>query len=167
MTPSQLFFCVLLYCVCTSSVLVLCLHCPAFCHFCLLLTTNIHGPGCIFFRSLYFVLLCPDCHGFAFCPYCTTHTTQTSMTPAGFKPAIPARDRLQTLALDRSATGIGKNRTRDLPAGGTVRQQPRHHVPTVPLVQLTCLTTVNCCVRLFERTRTYSGLYSARNDVIS
>jgi hypothetical protein len=29
------------------------------------------------------------------------------MPPAGFKPAIPAGDRPQTLALDRSATGIG------------------------------------------------------------
>ena len=29
------------------------------------------------------------------------------MPPAGFEPAIPARERLQTNALDRSATGIG------------------------------------------------------------
>ena len=29
------------------------------------------------------------------------------MPPAGFKPAIPAGERLQTHALDRSATGIG------------------------------------------------------------
>ena len=28
------------------------------------------------------------------------------MPPAGFEPAIPAGERLQTLALDRSATGI-------------------------------------------------------------
>ena len=35
------------------------------------------------------------------------HTTQTSMPPAGFEPAIPAGERLQTHALDRSATGIG------------------------------------------------------------
>ena len=33
------------------------------------------------------------------------HTIQTSMLPAGFKPAIPSSDRPQTLALDRSATG--------------------------------------------------------------
>ena len=39
--------------------------------------------------------------------YCTTHTTQTSMSPAGFEPAIPVSDRPQTLALDRSATEIG------------------------------------------------------------
>ena len=45
------------------------------------------------------VLLCP---GFAFCPYCTT---QTSMPPAGFEPATPVSDRLQTLVLDRTATG--------------------------------------------------------------
>ena len=29
------------------------------------------------------------------------------MPPAGFEPAIPADERLQTHALDRSATGIG------------------------------------------------------------
>ena len=42
--------------------------------------------------------------------YLTTHNThnkQTSMTPAGFKPAILPGDRLQTHALDLSATGIG------------------------------------------------------------
>ena len=42
--------------------------------------------------------------------YLTTHNThnrQTSVPSAGFDPAIPAGDRLQTLALDRSATGIG------------------------------------------------------------
>ena len=30
------------------------------------------------------------------------------MTPAGFEPATAASDRLQTFALDRSATGIGR-----------------------------------------------------------
>jgi hypothetical protein len=62
------------------------------------------------------VLLCPNCPGFAFCPYCTTHTTQTSMPPAGFESAIPASDRPQTLALDRSVTGIGI-RSPDRPVG--------------------------------------------------
>jgi hypothetical protein len=52
-------------------------------------------------------------------PYLTTHNThkrQTSMLRAGYEPAIPvgepallAGDRLQTHALDRSATGIGCN----------------------------------------------------------
>ena len=40
----------------------------------------------------------------------TTHNTynrQTPMPPVGFKPAIAASDRPQTLALDRSATGVG------------------------------------------------------------
>ena len=63
------------------------------------------GPIAIFFlctSSLLF--LCPD---WSSCPYCTTHTTQTSMSQAGFEPAIPAGERLQTRALDRSATGIG------------------------------------------------------------
>ena len=35
------------------------------------------------------------------------HTTQTSMLPKGFEPATPASDQPQTLALNRSATGIG------------------------------------------------------------
>jgi hypothetical protein len=37
----------------------------------------------------------------------TQHSQQTSMPPVGFEPAIPAAERLQTHALDRSATGIG------------------------------------------------------------
>jgi hypothetical protein len=43
--------------------------------------------------------------------YLTTHNIynrQTSMHPAGFKPAIPASERPQTHALDRAVTGIGK-----------------------------------------------------------
>jgi hypothetical protein len=32
------------------------------------------------------------------------------MPSAGFEPAIPAGERLQTHALERSATGIGKKR---------------------------------------------------------
>jgi hypothetical protein len=42
--------------------------------------------------------------------YLTTHNThkrQTSMPPAVFEPSIPAGERPQTHALDRSATGIG------------------------------------------------------------
>jgi hypothetical protein len=41
--------------------------------------------------------------------YLTTHKThkrQTFMPPAGFKHAVPASDRPQTLTLDRLATGI-------------------------------------------------------------
>ena len=44
--------------------------------------------------------------------YLTTHNThkrKTSPTPAGFKPAIPASDRMQTHALDLAATGIGRH----------------------------------------------------------
>ena len=37
-------------------------------------------------------------------PFVLTHTTQTSMPLAGFESAIPASDRPQTRALDRSAT---------------------------------------------------------------
>jgi hypothetical protein len=43
--------------------------------------------------------------------YLTTHNTrkrQTSMPPAGFEPVIPASKRPQTHALDRTATGIGR-----------------------------------------------------------
>ena len=36
----------------------------------------------------------------------TQHSQQTSMPPAGFKPAIPAGELPQTHALDSSATGI-------------------------------------------------------------
>jgi hypothetical protein len=42
--------------------------------------------------------------------YLTTHKThnkQTSMLSAGFEPAIPARELLETLDLDRWATGTG------------------------------------------------------------
>ena len=42
--------------------------------------------------------------------YLTTHNShkrQTSMSPAGFEPAIPTRERPQTRALDRATTGIG------------------------------------------------------------
>ena len=40
----------------------------------------------------------------------TTHTKQrrqTAMPSAGFEPAIPAMDRLQTYVLDRTVTTIG------------------------------------------------------------
>ena len=36
-----------------------------------------------------------------------THNRQKSMTTAGFKPAIPGSERVQTHALDRAAIGIG------------------------------------------------------------
>jgi hypothetical protein len=39
-------------------------------------------------------------------PY-TTNTTQTSMPPVGFEPAIPASERPQTHTLDRVAIEIG------------------------------------------------------------
>ena len=48
---------------------------------------------------------------------CTTHRIhkrQTSMPPAGFEPAIPARERPQTRALDRADTGIGCFSTYDV-----------------------------------------------------
>ena len=36
-----------------------------------------------------------------------THTRQTSMPPAGLKPAIPANEEPQTHDFDRAAIGIG------------------------------------------------------------
>ena len=42
----------------------------------------------------------------------TTHNTcnrQTSMSPAGFEPAVSAGEQPQTHALDRGATGIGSH----------------------------------------------------------
>jgi hypothetical protein len=35
------------------------------------------------------------------------HNRETSMPPAGFEPAIPARERQQANALDGAVTGIG------------------------------------------------------------
>ena len=49
------------------------------------------------------MFLCLHCPAFAFY---LQHTTQTSMPPARFEPAIPASERLQTCALGRAATGI-------------------------------------------------------------
>jgi hypothetical protein len=37
-----------------------------------------------------------------------THKRQTSIPPSGFEPTIPESERLQTHALDRAATGIGR-----------------------------------------------------------
>ena len=75
------------------------------------------------------LFLCPDCPGCAFCPYCATHTTQTSMTLAGFEPATPASDRPQTLALNRSATGIGGIRSPNRPARSESLYRPSYRSP--------------------------------------
>ena len=92
--------------------LIICLHfIHTWCFVLIVLNTNIHTPGEI---SLFSVLHRPHCPGCAFCPYCTTHTVQMSMPPVGFEPTTPASDRLQTLALDRSATGIGRFEPRTL-----------------------------------------------------
>ena len=39
------------------------------------------------------------------------HNRRTSMTTAGFEPAFPAIEQLQTYALDCTATGIGNERS--------------------------------------------------------
>jgi hypothetical protein len=49
----------------------------------------------------------PSCHFTFHITVLTTNTTETSMPPVGFEPAIPAIKRLQTYALDRTTTGIG------------------------------------------------------------
>ena len=59
---------------------------------------------CVYFYLYFFVLTVLALH---FVRYCTTHITQTSTLPAGFEPAIPSSDQVQSLALDLSATGIG------------------------------------------------------------
>ena len=62
-----------------------------------------------FLHSLYFIRSSvPIVLAFAFCLYCTTHTTQIPMPPAAFEPATRARDQPQILALYSSATWIGK-----------------------------------------------------------
>ena len=81
---------------------------------------NIAPPGFFYSFSLfYFIRTCSFVVIVLILPlvlYCTTHTTQTSMSPAGFELAIPARYRPQTLALDRLATEIGCIRSPDRPA---------------------------------------------------
>jgi uncharacterized iron-regulated membrane protein len=70
------------------------------------LTINIHAlTGIFLLLFLYFFVLIVLALPFVL--YCTTHTTQTSMPPAGFEPTISASDRPQTLALDHVTTGIG------------------------------------------------------------
>ena len=100
LVPTRIFFSfsIFLYSL-LHPYLCLCLH-----SFCLHLRHRIFCSLSVLYP--YFFVL--NVLAFPFRPYCTTHTTQTSMPPAGFKPAIPAGDRQQTLALDRSATGIGR-----------------------------------------------------------
>jgi hypothetical protein len=57
--------------------------------------------------------------------YLTTQTLnkrKTSMPPVGFEPTIPASARPQTYALDRAATGIGKNE--NVKENNTVTKSP-------------------------------------------
>ena len=56
---------------------------------------------CVVFHQYLFL-----CHNFLVFCLLSLLTTQTSMTLRGFEPATAASDRPQTLALDRSATGI-------------------------------------------------------------
>ena len=64
----------------------------------------------VFCTLFYFIRTCLF-YCAIFCLYDFTYNTQrnTSMPPAGFESAIPASDRPQTLALHRSAIGIGRS----------------------------------------------------------
>ena len=88
----------------------LCPDCSAFCLFFFTYNTQ-HKNQCPRrgFVLSFFVLIVL---AFAFCPFCTAYTTQNIHATGGIRTGIPSRS--QTLALDRSATGLG-NRTRDLP----------------------------------------------------
>ena len=68
----------------------------------------IRGFFLVFSCTLYFIRtwFFGDCPAFRLCHY-SKYTTQASMPFAGFEPTIPGNGRPQTLALDRSATGIG------------------------------------------------------------
>ena len=104
---------VLLFCSLYFIHILLCPDCPGFAFCPLLYNTHIHVPGRIFFVC---ILLYPVFQPYFifnvlhFCLFIFTNNTQTQtpMPPAGFEPATPASDRPQTLALDRSPTGIGK-----------------------------------------------------------
>jgi hypothetical protein len=50
---------------------------------------------------------CSHCPAFCLFVCTVQHAAQTSMPPAGIKPATPASDRQQTLVLDSSATVTG------------------------------------------------------------
>ena len=68
--------------------------------------TSMHPLGLFFVLCTLSVFLCPDCPGFDFCPSVyNTHNTDIH-AQVGFEPAIPASDRPQIFALERSATGI-------------------------------------------------------------
>ena len=95
------------------SLYIICTVCPGF--FLLSFTVqhthnkNIHGPGGIFllYFLLYLYFFVMIVLALPFVLYCTIHTPQISLPLGRFELAIPANDRSQTLAFDRSATGIG------------------------------------------------------------
>jgi hypothetical protein len=72
--------------------------------------------SCSLFVLFPYLLLCLDCPDFFLFLYSTIYTTQTSMPPAGFEPAIAASAWPQTLAIDCSATGIRRSRSLHRPA---------------------------------------------------
>jgi hypothetical protein len=67
---------------------------------------------------------------FLICIYCATHSTNTH-APAGFESAIPAGERSQTLVVNRSATGIGKDSN---PGPSSPQRVPIPTTPPRPLI---------------------------------
>jgi hypothetical protein len=88
--------------------------------------------------------------------------TQTSMSPAGFEPTTPASERPQTHALDRAATGIGRDRTRASAVRGRrltawAKPRPLSLVVTLAPVSLTFKGTT------FRAHRAFCVLYGSQN----
>ena len=83
-----------------------------------------------FFLSLSFYPLCTFISFFLMSHIPLQHTTQTSMLVPGYEPAIPASDRPQALALDRSAIGIDRIRSPDRPTRSeSLYRLSLHHRP--------------------------------------
>ena len=64
--------------------------------------------------------------------YLTTHNThnrRASMTPAGFKPAIPASERPQTHTLHRETAGIVRKLNIEIIMMGTVQRPSGEEIP--------------------------------------
>ena len=119
-----------LYFICTCFFVFIVLQFP-FCLYIQHITqTSIQPAG--FFCSLYVLYLYFFFLTSWLLPFVRTvqHTqTQTSMRPAGFKPATPASDRPQTLSLDRPATGIGRIEPATFQLVAQCLNRLRHHLP--------------------------------------
>ena len=89
------------------SVLVsFCLGCPPPARLNLFFLCFLKSFSCSLFVLFPYYLTCFDCLGLWLCLYCTTHNTNIH-APVGFEPAIPARERPQTIVLDHSVFVLG------------------------------------------------------------